>query len=78
MKLSNQEQQPSHRSKMIEIKDTNRKKKMTHVSQGTYILFVLFSRGRSIPANKTVHLLYLWSHHDMFKKLNCQKNSEIK
>ena len=63
---------------MIAIKDTNIGKKMIHVSQGTYILFFLFSRGRSIPANKTVHLLYLWSHHDMFKKLNCQKNSDIK
>lgn len=76
MKLSNQEQQPSHRSKMIEIKDTNRKKKNDTCKSGD--IHILFSRGRSIPANKTVHLLYLWSHHDMFKKLNCQKNSEIK
>lgn len=27
---------------------------------------------------KMVHLLYLWSPHEMFKKLNCQKSSEIK
>ena len=78
MKLSNQEPLPSHRGKIIEIKETNRKK-MIDVSLGhTCFFFSPFREEESIPANKMVHLLYLQSHHEMCKKLNCEKSSEIK
>ena len=77
MKLSNQEPQPSHRGKMIEIKGTNRKKNYICKSGDMH---VSFWKEQSIPADKMVHLLYLWSYHfyhEMFKKLNSQKSSEI-
>ena len=78
MKLSNQEPLPSHRGKMIEIKEKNRKKN-DRCKSGTYMFFFSpFREEKSIPANKMVHLLYLQSHHEMCKKLNCEKSSEIK
>ena len=77
MKLSNQEPQPSHRGKMIEIKGTNEKKN-DRCKSGDIHAFFSFREEGSSPANKIAHLLYLWSHHEMFKKLNCQKSSEIK
>ena len=52
-------------------------KNMIDVSLGT-CFFSSFLEEGSIPVNKMAHLLYLWSHHEMFKKLNCPKSSQIK
>lgn len=67
MKLSNQEPQPSHRGKRIEIKGTNRKKYDRCKPGDIHVFFPSFLEEGSIPVNKMAHLLYLWSHHEILK-----------
>ena len=59
MKLSNQEQQPSHKGKMIEIKETNRKKNDRCKSGVIHVIFPLFMRKEAfLPIRPCIFYIY--------------------